>query len=76
MTDTSPSEGDQGEYEDADELEISVGWEAVGVTEQATLDEQWLTYLAQADIPSGVEGVDLGITDYEERAGGQEVGYA
>jgi hypothetical protein len=64
---------DDDEYEDYDEdLEVGADWEQVAVSENFDLDEQWVSYLAQADPPGNVEGVDLGIPDFDEGTEGSQ----
>lgn len=63
---------DDDEFEDADELVVDAAWEPVAVADRLDLDEQWVTYLAAADPPANVDGVDLSAPDFER----SEVGYA
>jgi hypothetical protein len=64
---------DDEDYEDYDDdLEVGGDWEQVAVSDNLDLDEQWVSYLAQADPPSNAEGVDTSIPDFEEGGDGSQ----
>jgi hypothetical protein len=59
-------ENDDNDFEEAEEVDFDSDWLALDLSCQIEWDEQWVTYLAQTDPPSNVEGVDTSISDFED----------
>jgi hypothetical protein len=68
---------DDNDFESAEEEEFDSEWLPINTTGEMQLTEDWVSYLAQTDPPSNVDGVDTSIADYDDGgAEGQEVHYA
>ncbi|MGH9119654.1 MAG: hypothetical protein ACRD0A_17790 [Acidimicrobiales bacterium] len=69
---------DDNDFESAEEVEFDSDWLPINMEGRMDLTEDWVTYLAQTDPPSNVEGVDTSIVDLDEGQpdGQQEVNYA
>ncbi len=59
-------ENDDNDFEEAEEVEFDSDWLPISMEARMELSEEWVTYLAQTDPPSNVEGVDTSIPDLEE----------
>jgi hypothetical protein len=69
------ADDDEGneDFEDVDEdMDVAADWEQLAVSDNMDLDEQWVGYLAQADVPSNAEGVDVSIPDFDDGTEGTQ----
>jgi hypothetical protein len=64
---------DDDDFDDAEEQDFDSDWQPLHVDGRMELESDWVSYLAQNDPPSEVEGYDPGISDYEHS--GQDVHY-